>query len=1073
MKHLWFSFLALSLFAVSSANGLAQETTEIQLKFAKGLRANRLSDLALDYLQKVQKGVKGDLALQKQLGLEIARTQVSLAAEKVPSQRLPLLEQAKKTLTQFQKQNQGTLAGAKLTLEIAKIEGYAAQALLGQSYRQEDKEDQTKYSQRAKIQFRRANDQFKAAVKELATLTSTSPKARGEWLRAKFEQAKSLTNTVAAYSDFDALDTTERRKRSTLLQDAEKLLKEIRKVDIARSELYFMTLAWSIEIAQELKDWPKANTLVGNFFSNYKDNPKAARGSRWASYFYIRGLALNEEVEDRLQATVKVGEAWLQAYPKYHTTPEGQGVRYELALAYLNIGETLKKDDEKKAQGYFTKAENLFFAIADSDSDLAAQANNYYVQLRRRTIQDLTLEDLNTFNDCFLKGNLEYLEFKKVQQEYLEANKSNQKEREQARDKQLGKVTQAFDRALMLATDFTSPRKIYNIYLWKAFIFLAANDPYRATIASEYLARLDPPVPQSSTGAEYALQAATMVYSENQNKINKQKITDLAKFIVEDRKAQWKHLQCYPVAHYQLAIFAMQDRDQDAALFHLEQLPPTYSGYLQAQCQMALMALGAQKGIRDKKKLAKYDKKAREAFQRVEAAYTNTEKNKIELPAGTLPLYFGTQVEYSRILYSDAIAVLKKDKKMASAEFKRMDDFLTRLISRFEKTRKTKDAAGDWKIPQESQKQIETTLYTLRKYSRLGQVQLASVAGEHIQVVNLTAPTIKRIEKLTKDKKSVELRDYDVTRQLLGYALRSHIQKGDLSAARKSFALLQKIRDASSFLDMKSQRNKVLEGLIFDLNRQLRTLREEDKAEQLQATISNYTEFFDGFAKNESLNYNQTLFLANAYASLEKHQKAAELYAKVPMPEAPEIPEGADAKTLEKSKEAHEKEVLVWWLMQSMYAEQLRKAGKLDEAYKVAMKVLTTKEANGKLQARQQLNHIYEARGLWAKAANGWGKFMRDPQLKKLAPINEKAKELYFQAYFHYYKCLYKYSQGAKVKGTKAEEKYLRIGVQNLVDLERANGIGWKTVQANVEQLRQDEPAFDKMYQTLKKKSEK
>src|SRR5947209_19590572 len=111
MKKKLVLFLLATIF-LSAGLVSAQEPADVQLKFIDQLRKKGLADLALQYIEKLQKNPPP--ALAQVLPLEAARTRVALAQVKAPEDRMKLLTEAQKAL-------EGYLAAKKQTADAAQL----------------------------------------------------------------------------------------------------------------------------------------------------------------------------------------------------------------------------------------------------------------------------------------------------------------------------------------------------------------------------------------------------------------------------------------------------------------------------------------------------------------------------------------------------------------------------------------------------------------------------------------------------------------------------------------------------------------------------------------------------------------------------------------------------------------------------------------------------------------------------------------------------------------------------------------------------------------------------------------
>jgi len=120
-------------------------------------------------------------------------------------------------------------------------------------------------------------------------------------------------------------------------------------------------------------------------------------------------------------------------------------------------------------------------------------------------------------------------------------------------------------------------------------------------------------------------------------------------------------------------------------------------------------------------------------------------------------------------------------------------------------------------------------------------------------------------------------------------ALRAAIVENNAGEADKALALLRKITPATGA----GTANDRLLRLVLDLKREADALKEKGQAAQREKLDNGLTAFVDELTKAPNLAPDARFFLASAYASLDKHKKAAELLKDYPPPKSAE---GDDAK---------------------------------------------------------------------------------------------------------------------------------------------------------------------------------
>src|SRR5262249_22066792 len=159
---------ALAVALLIPALSWADEPPDLQRKFVQQLRSKRMAELALQYLEMLQRNPAPELA--PVLPLEFARTRVSLAREKPAGQRLELLKTARKDLQAYFDKTAAKPDAAPLKLELSRITVYEGQAQLGQAYRAEDREAKMEYAAKARQKFKDARGEFDKAIEFIGKL---------------------------------------------------------------------------------------------------------------------------------------------------------------------------------------------------------------------------------------------------------------------------------------------------------------------------------------------------------------------------------------------------------------------------------------------------------------------------------------------------------------------------------------------------------------------------------------------------------------------------------------------------------------------------------------------------------------------------------------------------------------------------------------------------------------------------------------------------------------------------------------------------------------------------------------
>jgi hypothetical protein len=1052
----------------------AEEPAEKQLEFVRKLRDKGYADLALEYLEKVKKS--GNPALATFLPLEMARTRIALSRDKEPEQRLALLNAARADLETFVSANPKGPDGAQARLELARLVSQQGKALLSKALRREDTKSQQEEARKAEAQFERAGKELEAAAQTLAALaasfTDPDPKKEKlvrqqldqERLQARFDRGLNLMDQVETYIDLN--DEVLNRRRAEVVQEAKKIFEEVAKED-ASNPTCIMAVAWLIRCAQEGQD----PTNAARYYKIVLSQPGrgAEPAKRLARYFNMQGILKDPTVkakdQKKYQLIQKLALSWLTDYKSQQNSAIGQGVRFELADAYIKEAQFLSKNPKSATvAALYEKAQKILAALAQTDGDFSEKANQLNLTLSfMRMGTDTPIKKLKDFDECFLRGHYELFQLKKLNV------KDPDKQEKEAR-KRLRVVIEAFMRALSLADGKTSAAKVGEARFFVALAFKESGDLHRAAVAGEALARLQPTQKFAPTAAGYAIQAYAELLARDQGGGNRERLLELATYILQDQQKLWQADPVTPVARYHLGMLYGREGSFKEAVGLLEQLSPDYSGFTYAQGQLVFLALEARNKSTDDGEKKFFQAKALAALDRIPRLPANADPT-------TTAMFFFARMEKAKWLYSEATQeAIKNDLTKAAAKYKEMAAFNQDLQAQYNKL--------PFKLSKDTAEKLTFTMKVLEKYNRLGLADLEYRAGNYDKVLapGLAGAAVEEVKKLGQQAGPIRMKDFKVAGDLLGLALRSYVQIGKIDDARAALKLLERLTGVEG--EVRADPTEVLRALVQELEIQVRALQKANDTAKLKVTVTNFSAFVDELAKNPgktALKPADYFFLARCYDSIAQHCKAAELYGKVAMPKfLDRVANKNDKKPL--FTEEEEKEVQTYWYSQVQYAKQLRqcpenKKANLDLADRALNRLLSHANARGHLLAEKEKLYLLEERGLFGRAITAWGKFMANPSLKK--PDDPSAKETYYDAYYHYVYCTFKYSQGKGVKGTTKEKAALRRAADYMLRMENIknaanpaeSGEGWQILGPRFRELMEAEPSLRVQYEDLKKKA--
>jgi hypothetical protein len=1049
--------LGLCLAGAWASSVSAQETIDTQFEFVRKLRAKGFASLAMEYLDEMAKNKDAEIA--KRLPLERSRTMVSLAREKEPSQRGPMIEAARTQLEDFIKTNQGKAEGSLARLELARVVLMQAQGELGKAYREEDAKAQEEKARRSEGLFMEAGKQLEVAAKELEAANNMA-----EATQAKFDRAFAYMEQSKTYIDTNS--DKNNRKRAEIREEAKKIFETLSKED--EPSVSLLATAWLVKVYQDGQDPPQAAKNYTRVMTS--TGPAAVPAQRLAQYFRI---SWTYDDPDNKKKFTKATDGpkyvqtetkkWMKTYANALKTPEGEGIRYEYAVALLSEAKAISKDlKDAKVQPIIAEAQTMLAELSDSESDIGEKASQLKTSISlTRVGENAAIDDLKTFENLLLRSQFEIFKYQEASKKLGDAAGKDKEKWEKAEKTHLHDSIRALKRALAVADDRTPIGKVDEAQWLLMSAYRAANDPARSAIAGEALARMKPPTKNSSKGAAYALETYASINASDPNEGNRQRVVDLADFVLSPEQQKiWSGDSVTGYAHYQLAMLHQKDDNFKEAIAHLEKLPKDFPAYTYAQGQLVFIALEGKEKTKSPEEKKKFVNAAIQAIKRTPAPTPGTDGT-------TALMYCFSQLEYPKFLYSEA-AELLNDGKLPQAEAKYKE--MSAAIDKVEKTIEAfaKDFKGDRK------ESLETAEKALRKYAKLGAADIGFRQGKVDEVLNndFLKSVVKEVRGGAPKEGAVKVADPDVTSEIFSLWIRANVQKGAIDEAKQSLDLVKRLKGAG---DTPIDTNRLLGNLLTDLQSQVKELERAKKKDDLRKLTENYSKLIDelatGVLAQKKVDPGQLVFLARFYASLNQHDKAGKLFGRFPEPPALALKEGT------KVNEDQEKELQTYWYFQIEAAKEHRLNGKeVKEDLAIAKKLLDRLKAHpqARLQTLADIEqiHLMEDSGDWGKAVVKWGDIMKAVQ-GRIAE-DPKLKEIYFDAYFNYGRTMFMFSQTPKVKEAKKDAKYLDFAANHFVKLQFASSKeGWELISSRVEALIQEQPILKATYEKFRNEREK
>ncbi len=1089
------ALLAMLILFGNAAPVFAQETTEAELELVKKLRERGWNDLAKSKIEELLK--RNDPALNATLPLELARLNIAAARLQDPEQRLATFAAARVQMEDFIAKNKGKGQAALAKVDVARLTSYHAQALLAKAMREEENKDRHEKARPAETKFIEAGKELEEAIKLLDAAAQDPANAAikntlvQELRQARFDLATNLFDQAKTYINRGNLKVA--GQRAAVITKAIEAFKNLRNDE--SSQIGWLANAWLMKCAMETDNPADVVKYYKSVMSRADEKAIQANiqpAVRLVRYFHMQDQTLPREDEpetmgsnhisgnikkpptsmDRLKAVEKEGEAWLNTYKSYVKTYEGQGVRYELAHAYLREAAELEKDKSPKgkalAEETSKKAREHFKILGDYDGELANRSREIAMWLESKNVKEGKTE-LKTFDQFLTKAMIER---KNVQ---ALARKADDPKADAERKQHLKEVINALTRALAVADSNTSAAKQDDARYYLCGAYLNYGDPYRGAIVAEALGRSR----ANSRGAEGAATAiATYAALHDRHPDDaaiRTRLNDLAEFVLSPQgQKNWAANSVTSLAHYHAAM-AIRNDDAKKAIGHLEKITPDFTGYLYTQGQLVFIAEAARKATEDKAAQKWYRTAARAAIKRMPKLQPRDEV------ASTIAMYFGAKLEESKYQYAEAFEDLNaREELKAIKKLNDMAAFVKGLRAELDQVPAhirldaKDDSVPNGKLSKQMHERFQFEMAVMLKWADLGLAEVRFRGDNKDRFDQVLAATQNVVNdtlakaQATPAGQNIKMKDYRVTSDILSLALRAYVQKGDAAKGKAILDVLQRVADE----DGNAKSGNVVAVLLNDIAGQIKGMKDRNDA-GFADTKGHYTAFLDVISaelEKKGFDNNSVVLMAHAYSSLGYPCKAAPLFTKFKAPASIGKKIEKKAKETDKEMEARqqlEEEVGRYWGVQIEYIRALRACKDKDSlktAEDTTKKILTTPTAKYQLQAMMEKAYLVEDQGRFREAYGEWTKIMKMPSLTNNLAKKE-VQQIYFPAYFYSVRTLYK--TALYDKDIKDRPKLI-TGCANLILKLEKSKEGWPIVEPMFQEFFKD-PDSDK----LKKEYEK
>src|SRR5207244_9079322 len=137
----------------------------------------------------------------------------------------------------------------------------------------------------------------------------------------------------------------------------------------------------------------------------------AEQAKRLAGYFFLRVIA-DDPMKNAATEIRQAAETWLRDYRASAHTPEGLGVRFELAEAYLQLARRQHRQGTptSAAQKLYEEAQKLFRGLEETENEYTHRAREQRLNIAVALGEERTRGDigkLKGFQDCLLRARVE------------------------------------------------------------------------------------------------------------------------------------------------------------------------------------------------------------------------------------------------------------------------------------------------------------------------------------------------------------------------------------------------------------------------------------------------------------------------------------------------------------------------------------------------------------------------------------------------------------------------------------------------------------------------------------------
>lgn len=554
----------------------AQPAPKPHMDLVRGLRANGMSDLALDYLNELKNSNPSpDIVIV--LPLEYARTWLDLAASETDeAKRKDLIAKAEERLTVFIDSSKNHPLLPQANVELARLMSLKGKGIFlkAKKIEKEPKERldlRNREMARARETLKKAADKYAATVsilegqlkqidKDPAPAVMQRRKELSQFLmKSMLDQGIVLFDIGDTYEETGA-SAAELEQRGAQFAAAKKVFEKLMYMD-DKEPLCWQGRAWAAQCDFMAGEEENAKRAFADLMAKKNTVPAAAAGVRVARYFGIfRAFDKDARTErQRWERAEKEASDWLRDYPTYRNTHEGIGARYYQAFMKFTIAkeDLIYDKDGKRVTGFknvearnrFDDAQKLFRELSESESEFTEKAATMRSRILIATADadghgdEPPVEKLGTFEICYLMAQVQIARLGQFRQA-AEAPKNEPKATDPKKDpkkdptpkkeepkkeeakkeppsadayakEEMRRFTNAMhylEYGLQKVTPKDSVRDVFNAQLFLVECYRKLKYYPQAAVLGEYVARNNLKMPRAALAAQIAIQAYNIAH---------------------------------------------------------------------------------------------------------------------------------------------------------------------------------------------------------------------------------------------------------------------------------------------------------------------------------------------------------------------------------------------------------------------------------------------------------------------------------------------------------------------------------------------------------------------------------